>query len=511
MFETSLTNKRISKNTLLLYFRMIFMMLVSLYTSRVILEALGVEDFGVYNVVGGVVSMFGFLNSAMSSSTQRYITFELGRGVMSEQQKVFTTSVQIHMFIALIVVLLGETVGLWFLENKMVIDQSRHSAAFWVFQCSVLTMAVSIISVPYNAIIIAHEKMSAFAYISVVEVVLKLCIVFLLLVTPFDKLIFYAVLLLVVQLMVRVIYGSYCNRHFKETKLRCIWDKSMFKEMMGFAGWNLIGNCASILSTQGVNILLNIFFGPTVNAARGVAVQVQNAVLQFSQNFQTALNPQITKNYAKGDREAMYKLIIRSSRFSFFLLFFLSLPIFLMTQEVLELWLKRVPDYSAVFLKISLMIGTVDAMVNPLMVAATATGHVRHYQTIVGGVVMLITPVAYVALKLGAAPPAVFVVHFIVCVVAAIARIYILKSLIGLSVRNYVTQVGKNLLMVILVGVPLPLSLYYFVTPDNFLRMVSLGVVCMLSVAMAVYSVGMDVNEKKFVTDQFVKKFNCKK
>lgn len=280
---------------------------------------------------------------------------------------------------------------------------------------------------------------------------------------------------------------------------------------MGFAGWNLIGNCASILSTQGVNILLNIFFGPTVNAARGVAVQVQNAVLQFSQNFQTALNPQITKNYAKGDREAMYKLIIRSSRFSFFLLFFLSLPIFLMTQEVLELWLKRVPDYSAVFLKISLMIVTVDAMVNPLMVAATATGHVRHYQTIVGGVVMLITPVAYVALKLGAAPPAVFVVHFIVCVVAAIARIYILKSLIGLSVRNYVTQVGKNLLMVILVGVPLPLSLYYFVTPDNFLRMVSLGVVCMLSVAMAVYSVGMDVNEKKFVTDQFVKKFNCKK
>ena len=216
MFETSLTNKRIAKNTLLLYFRMIFMMLVSLYTSRVILEALGVEDFGVYNVVGGVVSMFGFLNSAMSSSTQRYITFELGRGVMSEQQKVFTTSVQIHMFIALIVVLLGETVGLWFLENKMVIDQSRHSAAFWVFQCSVLTMAVSIISVPYNAIIIAHEKMSAFAYISVVEVVLKLCIVFLLLVTPFDKLIFYAVLLLVVQLMVRVIYGSYCNRHFKK-------------------------------------------------------------------------------------------------------------------------------------------------------------------------------------------------------------------------------------------------------------------------------------------------------
>ncbi len=328
---------------------------------------------------------------------------------------------------------------------------------------------------------------------------------------PFDKLIFYAVLLLVVQLMVRFIYGSYCNRHFKETKLRCIWDKSMFKEMMGFAGWNLMGNCAGILSTQGVNILLNIFFGPTVNAARGVAVQVQNAVLQFSQNFQTALNPQITKNYAKGDRGAMYKLIIRSSRFSFFLLFFLSLPIFLMTQEVLELWLKRVPDYSAVFLKISLMIVTVDAMVNPLMVAATATGHVRHYQTIVGGVVMLITPVAYVALKLGAAPPAVFVVHFIVCVVAAIARIYILKSLIGLSVRNYVTQVGKNLLMVILVGVPLPLSLYYFVTPDNFLRMASLGIVCMLSVAMAVYSVGMDANEKKFVTDQFVKKFNCNK
>jgi len=506
-----LNNKRIAKNTLLLYFRMLLIMVVTLYTSRVVLATLGIEDYGIYNVVGGIISMFGFLNGAMSTATSRYLTFALGKGVMDEQRKVFSTSIQIHVFIALLVILLGETVGLWFLENKMVIDECRRQAAFWVFQCSVLTMAVSIISMPYNATIIAHERMSAFAYISVVEVLLKLVIVYWLTVSSFDKLIVYAILLLAVQFIVRVIYGSYCSRHFEESKFSLVWDKALFREMMSFAGWNLVGNCAGILSMQGVNILLNMFFGPAVNAARGVAVQVQSAVQQFSQNFQMALNPQITKNYAKGDRESMHRLIVRSSRFSFFLLFFLSFPIYLMTQELLELWLEEVPEYSAVFLRISLMTVTVDVIANPLMVAAAATGHVRRYQTLVGGVIMFIIPLAYVVLKLGAAPPVVFMVHLGVAAIAFIMRVCVVRSLIGLRARHYVLQVSRSVLTVVLTGVPLPLMLRYFMTPDTFSRMVLLGLVCVLSVASVVYWVGMDVNERNFVAEKVFQKFNFKR
>lgn len=287
-------NKRIAKNTLLLYFRMLFTMAVSLYTSRVVLNTLGVEDFGIYNVVGGVVAMFGFLNSAMSSSTQRYITFELGKNDFEQLKKVFNTSVSIHAFISVVILILAETIGLWFLYNKMTIPIERMDAALWVYQGAIASTIVLIMSVPYNATIIAHEKMSAFAYISVLEVVLKLLIVYLLLIGDFDKLKLYAVLMFSIQLIIRLIYGRYCKKHFSETKFQWTKDWKLFKEMLGFAGWNLWGNCAGIAFTQGVNILLNMFFGPAVNAARGIAVQVQNAVNQFSFNFQTALNPHTT-------------------------------------------------------------------------------------------------------------------------------------------------------------------------------------------------------------------------
>ena len=313
MTDTSANNKRIAKNTLLLYIRMLFLMAVSLYTSRVVLQALGVEDFGIYNVVGGVVAMFGFLNAAMSSSTQRYLTFELGRGDMSRLRTVFCTSVNIHALISLVIVLLAETIGLWFFYQKMIIPEERLNAAMWVYQFSVLSSVVMVMNVPYNASIVAHERMSAFAYISILEVLLKLLIVFLLQVVCWDRLAFYAFLVFLVQLGIRFIYGIYCRKHFKETAFRWLWDKVMFREMLSFAGWNLWGNCAGVAFTQGINLLLNMFFGPVVNAARGIAVQVQSAVQQFSLNFQTAVNPQITKSYAVQDYGYMHSLIFRSS------------------------------------------------------------------------------------------------------------------------------------------------------------------------------------------------------
>lgn len=315
-------NKRIAKNTLLLYIRMLFGLLVSLYTSRVILQTLGVEDYGVYNVVGGMISMFTFLNGGMSSATSRYITFEIGKGNMEQLKKVFSTALQIHAIIALLIVLLGETLGLWLLMNELVIPNGRMGAAMWVYQCSIISSVVGIMSVPYNADIIAHEKMSAFAYISVLEIILKLLIVYLLLVLPFDKLKVYAILVLLVGLLIRYIYTRYCYKHFEESNYIHRLDKSLLMEMLSFASWSFWGNLAAVLYTQGLNMMLNIFFGPIVNAARGIATQVQGVIQQFVGNFQMALNPQITKTYAAGELQQMHSLMFRSARFSFMLLFF---------------------------------------------------------------------------------------------------------------------------------------------------------------------------------------------
>ena len=400
MPEISSTNKRIAKNALLLYFRMLFMMLVSLYTSRVVLATLGVEDFGIYNVVGGVITMFSFFNGAMSSSTQRYITFELGRGDFDQLQKVFQTSVNIHLLVALLILFLGETIGLWFFYEKMVIPASRMTAAFWVYQFSIITMMVMIVSVPYNAAIIAHEKMSIFAYISILEVLLKLGIVYLLYLTRSDKLIMYAALLCATQLLIRIVYGHYCSCHFKEVRYYWGWDLKLFKEMLYFGGWNLWGGFATVLFSQGINILLNMFFGPFVNAARGIAVQVQGAVTQFSTNFQTALNPQITKSYALGDFTYMHSLIFRSSKFTFLLLAVISFPILLETEMILQLWLNMVPAYTVVFVRLMLCITIIDAMGGAFMVAAQSTGRVRFYQSVVGGILLAIVPVSYVVLRL---------------------------------------------------------------------------------------------------------------
>lgn len=301
--QSSDNNKRIAKNTLLLYVRMLFTMAISLFTSRVILNTLGVEDYGIYNVVGGVVAMFGFINGSMSSATQRYITFALGKEDKNRLQKVFSTTLQIHTLIAGIIVLLGETIGLWFLYNIIQIPADRMDAAFWILQCSIMSTVIMIISVPYNADIIAHEKISAFAYLSILEVILKLAIVYMLVVFPFDKLIVFAFLMLAVQLLIRFCYSIYCNRHFEETKYTHVCDKDLFKEMTEFAGWSMFGNLSAVLYGQGLNVLLNVFFGPVVNAARAVALQVQNSIQGFVGNFQMAINPQITKTYARGGHE----------------------------------------------------------------------------------------------------------------------------------------------------------------------------------------------------------------
>ena len=503
-------NKRIAKNTLLLYIRMLFTMAVSLYTSRVILNTLGVEDYGIYNVVGGVVSMFGFLNSAMSSATNRYITFNLGKGDNKRLQTIFSTTLQIHTIIAIVIVIFAEIIGTWFLYNKMQIPNDRLDAAFWVLQSSILSSVIMILSVPYNAAIIAHEKMSAFAYISIVEVVLRLIIVYLLNVFSYDKLIIYAILALAVQILIRFCYSIYCHRHFKETKYIKVWDKSLFKEMMSFAGWSFWGNIAGILYTQGLNMLLNVFFGPVVNAARAIAVQVQGAVQHFVSNFQMALNPQITKTYASGEIGQMHMLMFRSARFSFLLLFFIAFPLLLETDFILQLWLKTVPDNAVIFTQIMICISLIYTTANPCVIANQATGKVKIYQMVVGGILLLILPISYIVLKLGAPAYSVFIVHFCVESVAQFSRMYMLRKLINLPMWQYMKNIYIPIVTTVAVAIILPVIVRMQVE-EGWLRFMAVGFTCVLSVGISTFFIGFTKHERVFFLDKCLRLLKIRK
>lgn len=501
MQETSQNNKRIARNTLLLYFRMILTMLVTLYTSRVVLNILGITDFGIYNVVGGIVAMFGFLNGSMSTTTQRYITFELGKGNFEQLNKVFNTCQLILGSLSIIIIILAETIGLWFLYNKMQIPADRFNAAFWVFQTSILTTVIMLMSVPYNATIIAHERMSAFAYISILEVSLKLGMVFLLLAFSIDKLILYTFLMLGVQLSIRIIYSIYCSKNFKETKFKLVLDKNLIKEMTSFTSWNLFGNIACIAYTQGINILLNMFFGPVVNAARGISVQVQNAINQFSSNFQMAINPQITKTYATGDYTYMHKLIYRSSKFTFLLLLLISLPVMIETQTILNIWLKKVPDYSSIFLRLMILTTIIDAVANPLMIAASSTGKVKLYQSVIGGILLLILPISYILLKRGGNPQSVFIVHLFICIIAFMIRLFIVRPMIHLQISSYIKEVLLKCFIVTCVAVPLPIILKYLIH-DDFICLLSVCILSIITVSTSTYFWGFDKAEKDFIINK---------
>lgn len=381
--QNTIFYSKIAKNTMMLYFRMLLNMIVSFYTSRIVLDALGIDDFGIYNVVGGIVVLFTFLNTAMSSATQRFLTFELGKKSGVERlSKVFSTSLNIHVLISFFIVILSETIGLYFLNEFMVIPSERMVAANVVYQCSILSCIMGIMTLPFNAIIVSYEYMDVFAWISIFDVILKLVIAYLLYITFFDKLIVYSVLLFLVTLITSIIYVLYCYKKFPECKYRCVRDRSLFKSMCSFAGWNLIGNFAYICFTQGLNILLNMFFGPAVNAARGIAVQMQGVIGRFAGSFQIAVNPQITKKYAANNMDGMYLLLYKSSKISFFLLFIVSYPIILQTENILNFWLVDVPNYTVSFFRIIICISMIEVLANPLNIGAQATGKVKKYQII---------------------------------------------------------------------------------------------------------------------------------
>ena len=502
MTDTSSNNKRIAKNTLLLYFRMLFMLVISLYTSRVVLNTLGVVDYGINNVVGGVIAMLGFLTGSLSAASSRYITYDLGRGDMTVMKKTFGNILSIHFILAAIILVFGETLGLWFMSTQLQIPPEREIAAMWVYQFSIFSSVLAIISVPYNATIIAHEKMSAFAYISIVDAVLKLLIVYLLVIIPYDKLVIYAILFFCIQAFDRVVYGIYCSRHFEETRTKPAYNGKLFREIFAFAGWTMNGNLAVIGYTQGLNILLNIFFGPAVNAARGIAVQVQSVCQQFCSNFQMALNPQLTKSYAHGDLDNMHRLLKKSSKFSFFILFFIVLPLMFEAEFVLKLWLGIVPEHTVTFLRLILVIGLLYTLSNPIIVSVHATGRLKKFQIIEGTMLFTIVPIAYILLKFfGIQPEYVFAVHIVVELCTQYARLRIVLPMIGMRLSDYLTSVLKPIILVLVLSPWLP----FIVNEIVSIRWISFFAVCIISVlstSILIYFLGCTVSERMFIREK---------
>lgn len=503
-------SSRVAKNTLYLYFRTLFVMCISIYTSRIVLEVLGVENYGIYNVVGGFVAMFSVLSGTLTAASQRYIAFELGKQ-KPQLAKVFSTTISIHFLLAFVIFILLESIGIWFLNNKMNIDQDRLFAANCVFQCSVITFCVSLVSIPYNAAIVAYEKMSVFAYISIFEVLAKLGAVYALFIIKYDSLIVYAIFMLVVAIMLRCIYGTYCNRFLKDCRYRLLLDKRIFKEMLGFCGWNFIGSSSAILNGQGINLLINLFFGVTLNAARGISSQVENAVNTFVQNFMMALNPQITKGYASQDYAYVIKLLVLGTKISFFLFGIICLPIFLNAEYILKIWLKNVPEYACLFVKLGLIYNLLQNLSQCLYTVMLASGKIKNYQLVVGGLSLLAFPATLLFFKMGLGPEWGYLSIIIFSIVCFIARLPFIKKMLP---GFFVHMLLKKALIPIFFSTISVVVIAYFI---NLSIQNSSFVVFVLKVALIVFSccivvffIGFSKEEKskvlEIVKNKIVKK-----
>ena len=493
--ETQANNRRIARNTIALYIRMFCSMVISLFTSRIILDSLGISNYGIYNVVGGFVAMFSIMSSSLTNSISRFLTFELGKGDTEKLKRVFSTSLNVMFALSIVVLLIGETIGLWFLNSEVNIPADRMESANFVYQLSIATYILGLISVPYNASIISHEKMTTFAYIGIFEIVMKLVIVYTLYISPFDKLKTYALLLFLLSLSIRLIYGLYCNRNFKEAHYQFIYDKPLLRQMTGFAGWNFLAQGAYQLNGSGVNLLINIFFGVTLNAARGIAVQVNNAVSQFISNFMVALTPQITKSYDAGQLPEMHDLIFRGAKFSYFLCLLFLIPICIETDYILNLWLIEVPDYTVSFVRWSLYITAISMFSGTLITALHATGNIKRYMIIVGLVEVSNFPITYMAFKLGANPLYSYYIYFGVYLVLMFLRLYLVKDLIKMSGRRFMREVYARAAMVSAVCVIPPL-LIMFAMPSSFVRLALICIVSCLSTVGAVYVLGFTSDER---------------
>lgn len=502
----SSNNKRIAKNTILLYIRMIVVMLVSLYTSRVILSTLGIMDYGIYNVVGGFVAMFGFLNNAMSLATQRFLAYEIGQKNPLMLNKIFIMSINIHFIIAIIIFLVGETIGVWILNTYLTIPLDRIIAAKYVFHFAILSLIVNIISVPYNAIIIANEKMNIFAIIGIIDVILKLIIVFIIQESNYDKLKFYSFLFLCVSLFVNTLYRIYCRSKFKESKYFLFWDKNIFKTLTNYSFWTIWGSFAWVILEQGLNILLNIFFGPIINAARGIAFQVNSLVLNFVSNFRNAVNPQIIKYYSLGKSNEMYSLAIESSKYSYFLVLLIALPIFLEIESILNLWLNKYPEYTSIFCRLVILntiIHTCD-----ISIIFSALGKIRENQLYGSISYISILPISYLLYKIGYPPITMFIIQIIITIIVDfIINIYLLKLITGFDTKKYYKRMIIPITKVTLCSIFFPLLLFFTIN-ESTIRLLVVVFSSIVSVILSVYFLGLDINLRNNISNIIKQKIN---
>lgn len=498
--STSENNKRIVKNTMLLYIRMFFTMGVGFFTSRVILDALGFVDYGIYNVVGGIVAMLSVLNGSMAGATQRWITLALGKDNEDYLKKVFSVGLSAQAIMVVLVFIIAESLGLVYLFNYAVIPPERLGVSFWVFQISVLTVLLDIINVPFLGVIMAHERMGAFAFFSIIEVMMKLLICYALYITTQDVLLVYASLVFLTYILNFMMMQWYCYKNFIEARFNFGWDKIMFKEMSGLAFWSMSGNIAYMGYTQGITLLINLFFGPTMNAAVAIAGQAGNIVNQFSSNFQTALNPQITKTYAKGNYSEMHQLVFRSSKFSYFLMLFFVIPIFFEAHLLLAIWLKVVPDHTVNFLRIGLFVSMFMAVRNPLVTSAQANGNIKKYQFVVISILLTVCPISYFFLKSGSIPETTAFVMLFIIIVAVFASAYMLRDMIQFNFKEFVYQVMYKILLVTIISFILPFLVYYFVE-EGLIRLFVLTSVSTLASFVTIFYVGLTYSERVFVSN----------
>ena len=495
----AINSKRIAKNTGLLYIRMLLLMAISLYTSRIVLASLGISDFGIYNVVGGIVTMLGFLQGTMSTASARFITVALSGSEMTEMKRTFSSILFINIILAFIVLVLAESVGLWFLREKMTIPVGRVDAAFWVYQFSVLTVMLNIIMVPFNATIIAHERMGAFAYISLFDAIAKLAIVYLIIVSPFDRLIFYAFLIMFVHIIDILVYYVYCLRCFEESRVGIMFDKVIFKKIFSFISWASYGSFVSMGFTHGLNIILNLFFGPTVNAARGISVQIQNAVVSFTHNFQTAINPQLIKATAQNRCCEAQQLLISSSKYSFFLLCILGVPIIIDAPFILSLWLKEVPDYTVSFCRIILIINIWGSLANALRIVNQAEGNIKKFQMWECTLLLLIMPMSYYALKVWAYPIVVFIVHLLIELIAHQVRIFIVTPKIQMTFYSYFSQIYLRIFPVFILSLALLSSIRMYYNSSNFLWFIVFLILEETIIILLIYLIGLRKSEQIYI------------
>jgi O-antigen/teichoic acid export membrane protein len=503
-------NKTIAKNTLFLYFRMMFTMVISLFTSRIILQKLGVDDYGIYQAVGGVVGFLSFINGALSTGSSRFLTYALGEGNVEKLKRTFSTTLNIHILIAILIVIVAETVGLWFLYNKMVIAPDRLSAAVYTYHLSILTAVFTLTQVPYNATIVAHEKMSIYAYMSIFEVSAKLLICYLLTIGGFDRLMMYATLLLGVQVGVMCFYRFYCTRHFEEARYSFSFDKKIFKEIAGFSGWSMFANASIALNSQGVLILLNMFFTPAVVAARAISLQVNMAANQFVSNFRQAANPQIVKKYAAGDYEGSKHLLLESTKYSYYMMYLIALPVCLLAYPLLKLWLGVVPNYTVPFLQLVIVQSLFQVFDTSFYTALYAKGRLRENALTSPTLGFMIFPITYVLFKLGYSP---LVLSWTSLVVYAILGI-IVKPCLIIKIVDYkcseIWSVYRSCIVVTLVSLPVPITIYRLLDTSELLNFIIVGFVCLLSIGITVFFFGIDIAMRKKVVDAVMKKIKIK-